>query len=137
MTHFKPSGFGKIGQELIDDSRVSIEHIRVYWALAKTVPSGKNKCSLGQRRIGQIVSLSQKTVNRRINDLISWGHVIKSESRHGRRAEYILTSVAFQCKPKQYRQGRSAKTPNMSKEIRRAASSTSEQMCSARDEILA
>ncbi len=44
------SPFAKIGPEpIIDDPRMTLEHLRVYWALASSVPKGTDRCKVGQR----------------------------------------------------------------------------------------
>jgi hypothetical protein len=96
------SPFAKIGPEpIIDDPRMTLEHLRVYWALASSVPKGGDRCKVGQRLVARIVKLSQATVSRRIGDLVRWGHLEVETSEPGKRARYILKSVAFQIKPKE------------------------------------
>jgi DNA-binding MarR family transcriptional regulator len=96
------SPFAKIGPEpIIDDPRMTLEHLRVYWALASSVPKGTDRCKVGQRLVSRIVKRSQATVSRRISDLVAWGHLEVDASEHGKRARYILKSVAFQVKPKE------------------------------------
>jgi hypothetical protein len=96
------SPFAKIGPEpIIDDPRMTLEHLRVYWALASTVPKGRDRCKVGQRLVSRIVNRSQATVSRRISDLVAWGHIEAEVSEPGKRSRYLLKSIAFQVKPKE------------------------------------
>jgi hypothetical protein len=114
------SPFAKIGPEpIIEDPRMTLEHLRVYWALASSVPKGTDRCKVGQRLASRIVKLSQATVSRRISDLVQWGHIEVEASEQGKRARYILKSIAFQVKPKESI-GKSAGHARRSSEIWKA-----------------
>jgi hypothetical protein len=104
----KRFGFAKIGPELLEDERVTLTHARIYWNMARTVPKGSNQCRIGQRFIARLRNISVATVNRRIAELVEWGHVEKTDAAPGKRASYVLTSVAFQVIPKEHSERKSA-----------------------------
>jgi hypothetical protein len=97
-----------MGADCILDDRVTLEHVRIYWSMSKAVPRGTNRCKIGQRRISEVVNVSQSTVCRRIQDLIEWGKVIHHGGR-GERAVYELTDPAFLLKAKARRDTFAAK----------------------------
>jgi hypothetical protein len=80
-----------------------MDHLRIYWALASSVPKGSNRCKMGQRLVSKLTNLSQPTVNRRIKDLVDWGHINVEPGAPGKRSSYVLTSMAFQIKQKPQR----------------------------------
>lgn len=96
------SGFAKMGPAIMFEVRITLEHLWVYWVLAKSVPRGKNRCTVGLRWLAKFISsfnqqvtISKTTVSRRIEDLIEWGHLIRHERFSGGRATYELTDPAF------------------------------------------
>lgn len=148
------SAFGKMGPEpILDDQRVTISHLRVYYMLIASVPNGMDRCWIGQRLITKVLRASQTnwpvqlrehwsqmTVARRIQDLIAWDHVKLGPRENGRRTCYVLTSIAFQCKPKvepAYRRAnKKTGNPALSKEMKRAASGTVDALRATCEEIL-
>jgi hypothetical protein len=129
------SPFSKIGPELIEDQRIKFAHLRVYWMLASVVPKGKDACRMGTRKIAERTKISQRSVCRRIGELIAWGHVELLDTRKGDRSHYRLTSIAFQIKPKEQPQ-RGYKPARKQPMTVRAAARALVDTAAARDEVL-
>lgn len=128
------SPFAKVGPEpVLDDPRMTMKHFKVYWTIASAVPKDSNKSRMGTRLIAKIVKQSQRTVCRKIDDLIAWGHMTVA-GENGHRSCYALTSGAFQVKAKEQRRNyKSSKAKPMTV---RAAARALVDTAAARDEVL-
>lgn len=54
-----------------------------------------NTASTGMREMGRVLQKSAATVKRRIDELISAGHIQRAPVKAGQRAWYVLTSPVF------------------------------------------
>ena len=87
--------FSCIPEEVLFDQRLNVEHLRVYGAIASSVPWWRNTSNIGQRLIARLMKASQATVSRRVEDLIRFGHIKLKPDKTGRRACYEMASLVF------------------------------------------
>lgn len=79
---------------LRDREKLELIDLWVYAVMAlrarKCVP-----LSIGNRLIGRVLAISQRTVSRSIDRLVKQGHLIRREGKRGQRTVYEFTSWVF------------------------------------------
>jgi len=73
---------------------LSAESKLVYAAIARHAFNG-SEVYIGQRKIAELLGMSQSSVSRRIQELLELKHIEISDSRHGKRSGYHLLSNVF------------------------------------------
>lgn len=84
----------RLPDSILLDKRLSPEAITVYAGLSRHALKA-GIVYIGQRRLAQLVNMSQMTVSRKLNELQTAGHIIVTVDKKGRRATYTLTSTVF------------------------------------------
>ncbi|HXI85300.1 MAG TPA: helix-turn-helix domain-containing protein [Verrucomicrobiae bacterium] len=87
--------FSKVPPEVLYDQNLTVEHLRVYGALASSVRGGRNTTNIGQRLISKLTKLSKTTVGRRLKELAEFGHVVSEVDHKGMRAHFRMISPVF------------------------------------------
>lgn len=93
-------GFSKIPWSVMSDSRLNDKHRKVYWIMAKATYGKGKRCCIGEHLIAEKTGLSRPTVNRKIAQLIAFGHVIVSDHTVGKRTIYEMVDPSFELAPK-------------------------------------
>jgi hypothetical protein len=85
--------YGRVPETVYLDLALSDSAVRVYAILAAGTRQG-NVATLGMRKLADMLGVGRSTINRRISQLVSLGHLKPSNSQ-GKRAFYELTSPVF------------------------------------------
>ena len=89
-----PRWHGRIPASVLLDTSISSDAVRVYGFLSLDVYQS-NLARVGLRVMGRVLGLSRTTVNRRVTELISAGHIRKAPAKSGQRGCYELQSPVF------------------------------------------
>lgn len=95
MNHFsKRERHARLPDSVLRSSALSAESKLVYAAIARHAFKGA-EVYIGQRKIAELLGMSQSSVSRRIKELLEFKHIKVSDSRAGRRSGYHLMSNVF------------------------------------------
>lgn len=95
LNHFqKRERHARLPDSVLRDSFLCAESKLVYAAIARHTFKG-SEVYIGQRKIAELLGMSQSSVSRRIKELLELNHIEKSDSRAGRRSGYHLISNVF------------------------------------------
>lgn len=90
----KVNHYARIPREVLTDLAVSSDAKIVYAVLAMSTFQG-SVAYVGQRRVGEILGMSQSTVSRRLAELERAGHIVQASAERGKRSHWELTSLVF------------------------------------------
>ncbi|MGL5936987.1 MAG: hypothetical protein ACRCZI_15355 [Cetobacterium sp.] len=90
----KVNHYARLPREVLLDSAVSSDAKVVYGVMAMSTHQG-SVTYMGQRRIGELLGMSQATVSRRLCELEIAGHVKQKDAGRGWRSFWELVSPVF------------------------------------------
>lgn len=121
MIRTNPRHWGKVAVRFAQDNRPENEHRRVYELMTAYVKRGTNICDIGQRKIAGILEFSQRTVERRQDDLERWGWVRPIPVKRGMRGLFEMLSPAFEVVPRTVRATPVMRTAERTNSVRNQA----------------
>ena len=84
----------RVPDSILLDKRLSHEAVRVYAGLSRHALKA-GIVYIGQRRLADMIHMSQRTVARKLAELQSYGLITVAADTKGKRATYTLTSTVF------------------------------------------